>query len=271
MSTRKQPPLAVTVVLPCFNRIDSLERAVRSVLASADTVDGQVEVVLVDDCSPRPIRESLQQRIDDPRLRYLRHSINRGPAAARNTGIAAARYEIVLFTDDDVVVDIAWIDRLARYLAHVPRRVAGVGGRVRAISTDLFSRYFEFHHILDPFRTDDGAVLYVVTACCGYRRSVLLEVGGFDEAVRDPGGEDPGLAFKITGAGYDLHVVEDAFVHHDFRAGLREFWRTFRRYGRGCRHQVERHWKGPVATHRTTANVATFGGNLVEVDERLEP
>jgi GT2 family glycosyltransferase len=267
VSGRVRGPLAVSVVMPCHKRIASLERAVRSVLASADAVDGEVEVVLVDDCSPTPIREALEHRITDPRVRYLRHDTNRGPAAARNTGVTAARHQIVLFTDDDVVVDVAWIERLARYLADAPRRVGGVGGRVRALGDDLFSRYFEYHHILDPFRMDDGRVLYVVTACCGYRRSVLQEVGGFDEDVKAPGGEDPGLAFKVAGAGYELHVVEDALVHHDFRLGLRNFWRTFRRYGSGCRHQVERHWKGFAPPRRAGAEVATYGGNVVEVPE----
>jgi GT2 family glycosyltransferase len=267
VSRRPRMPLAVSVVMPCHDRLASLERSVRSVLVSANAVDGEVEVILVDDGSPTPIREALERRIADPRVRFLRHAVNRGPAAARNTGVAAARNEIVLFTDDDVLVDVAWIDRMARYLADAPRRVGGVGGRVRALGNDLLSRYFEYHHILDPFRMDDGRVLYVVTACCGNRRSVLEEVGGFDEDVKAPGGEDPGLAFKVAGAGYELHVVEDALVHHDFRLGLRDFWRTFRRYGRGCRHQVERHWKGFAPLRRAGADIATYGGNVVEVPD----
>ncbi len=245
----------------------------RSVLASADAVEGEVEIILVDDCSPIPVREALQEKLGDPRVRFFRHEANRGPAAARNTGVAQAQFEVVLFTDDDVVVDELWIERLARYLADAPRRIGGVGGRVRALGSDLFSRYFEYHHILDPFRMDDGQVLYVVTACCGYRRSVLREVGGFDEDVKAPGGEDPGLAFKILAAGYQLHVVEDALVHHDFRLGLRDFWKTFRRYGRGCRHQVERHWKGFAPPRRASegGDLATFGGALVEVHDPEAP
>lgn len=267
MRPRRREPLKVSVVIPCHGRIASLERSVRSVLASANTIDGEVEVILVDDCSPIPVREALQSKLRDPRVQFLRHDANRGPAAARNTGIAHARFDVVLFTDDDVVVDPHWLERLARYLADAPTRVGGVGGRVRALGADLFSRYFEYHHILDPFRLDDGRVLYVVTACCGYRRSVLREVGGFDEDVKAPGGEDPGLAFKVAAAGYELHVVEDAVVAHDFRLGLRDFWRTFQRYGRGCRHQVDRHWRGFAPAGRTPDSVATFGGQLVELPD----
>lgn len=270
MRPAPRQPLAVSVVIPCHGRAVSLERAVRSVLASADRLDGLVEVILVDDASPEPILDALRGHLDDPRVRYLRHETNRGPAAARNTGIAAARFEVVLFTDDDVVVAPSWIERLGRYLTDAPRRVAGVGGRVRALGSDLVSRYFEYHRILDPFRLPDGRVLYVVTACCGYRRHVLREVGGFDEDVKAPGGEDPGLAFKVTGAGYQLHVVEDAWVQHDFRPGIREFWRTFYRYGRGCRHQVDRHWRKFGPPERPVGEVAMLGGGLVELEASEE-
>lgn len=268
MTARRREPLRVSVVMPCHQRLRSLERAVRSVLASADALSGEVEIILVDDCSPVSVEDALHSRLHDPRVTVLRHTKNRGPAAARNTGIARAQYDLVLFTDDDVVVDRAWIDRLARYLHDAPSRVAGVGGRVRAMGSDIFSRYFEYHHILDPFRMDDGRVLYVVTANCGYRRRVLHEVGGFDEGVRAPGGEDPGLAFKVAGAGYELHIVEDAVIHHDFRPGLRDFFRTFHRYGTGCRHQAARHWKGfaPSAA-RKGSDLATFGGQRVALTD----
>lgn len=271
MTARRSLPLQVSVVIPCYQRLLSLERAVRSVLASADAVPGDVEIILVDDCSPVPVEDALRARCADPRLTVLRHDKNRGPAAARNTGIARARFELVLFTDDDVVVERTWIERLARYLRDAPPRVAGVGGRVRALGSDVFSEYFEYHHILDPFRMDDGRVLYVVTANCGYRRHVLQEVGGFDEDVRAPGGEDPGLAFKVAGAGYELHLVEDAVVCHDFRPGLRDFWRTFYRYGTGCRHQVTRHWKGFASSASgRRGEMAVFGGKSVSVAHDTE-
>lgn len=265
MSRLRSSELAVSVVMPCYGRPTSLERALGSVLRAADKFAGEVEVLIVDDCSPTPIAEQLRG-VEDPRLRILRHAENRGPAAARNSGIAEAKHELVAFTDDDVVVDERWLERLIGYLHDAPGRVAGVGGRVRALGRDVFSRYYEFHHILDPFRMDDGRVLYVVTANCAYRRSVLREVGGFDADVRAPGGEDPGLAFKVAAAGYELHVVEDAVIWHDFRPGLRDFWRTFERYGSGCHHQAQRHWKGFAA--KPAGLVRTLGDLIVSrVDE----
>lgn len=234
----------VSVVVPCHGRLASLQRAAASLLDARDHFDGgRVELLFVDDASPTPVEAALAGLLDDPAVRVVALPRNRGPSGARNAGIAAARGEIVLFTDDDVLVDRAWIRELAVYLRDAPRRVAGVGGRVYALGDDIFSRYYEYHRILDPFRMDDGTILYVVTCNCAYRRAVLDELGGFDEAIRKPGGEDPGLSFKARAAGYSLHLHEQAVVWHDFRPGLRDFARTFFRYGRGCRNQVDRHWK----------------------------
>jgi glycosyltransferase involved in cell wall biosynthesis len=72
-----------------------------------------LEVIVVDDRSPDPVR---QHR--DPRVRVVRHGRNRGPAVARNTGIEAARGRYVAFLDDD---DIYAPDRLERVVAALAR------------------------------------------------------------------------------------------------------------------------------------------------------
>jgi len=246
-----------SIVIPCHGRLASLRRAVESVERSCDEFGEPVEIILVDDASPVPVSSAFGQ--PGGRVRVVTLDRNRGASAARNMGIAAARGPIVLFTDDDVVVHELWVRSLSVYLRDAPARVAAVGGRVLALGDDIFSRYYEYHHILDPFLMDDGTVLYVTTCNCAYRRSTLVQVGGFDEALRKPGGEDPGLSFKVTAAGYELHRHDEAVVWHDFRPGLPDFLRTFCRYGAGCRHQADRHWKGARGRDELQHGVTSVG------------
>lgn len=228
--------LKLSVIVPCYSRGVGTRRLMESFVASND----RFEIVVVDDASPvslSPIVSEFADRLD---VRYVRLRRNSGPAAARNVGIAHARHPIVAFTDNDCVVASDWARQLAVYLGDATRSVCGVGGRTLAAGNDLISKYMAYHKILDPF-LDRGRYLYVVTANCAFRRDCLLNVGGFDESLRSPGGEDPGLCFKLLEAGYELHYRPEAVVWHHYRLGAVEFARTFFRYGLGCRRQTELH------------------------------
>ena len=85
-----------TVVIATRDRPDSLRRTLAA-LARQDTAHSW-ELVVVDDGSEPPVDEALLAAL--PGARILR-SGGVGPARARNAGLAAARGEHVLFTDDD--------------------------------------------------------------------------------------------------------------------------------------------------------------------------
>ena len=87
----------VSVILPVFNRAVTLGRCVESVRAQTFT---DWEIVAVDDGSSDNSVERLEH-FADPRVRVLRHEHNRGPAAARNTALAAARGEYFALLDSD--------------------------------------------------------------------------------------------------------------------------------------------------------------------------
>jgi glycosyltransferase involved in cell wall biosynthesis len=105
----------VSVIIPCKGRPVALKRALRSVFAQ--TLE-DFEVIVVDDGSPEPLGQAALNR--DPRLQFVRHEINQGAAAARNSGIAAARGRYIAFLDSDDIwlrkkleQQVAFMDRLA--------------------------------------------------------------------------------------------------------------------------------------------------------------
>ncbi|WP_117592591.1 glycosyltransferase family 2 protein [Haloprofundus halophilus] len=90
----------VSVVVPTYDRPAYLRSAVQSVF---DQTYDAVELLVVDDCSPRPAAPVLDELNPDGRhrVRVIRHERNRGGSAARATGIRAAEGEYVAFLDDD--------------------------------------------------------------------------------------------------------------------------------------------------------------------------
>jgi len=86
----------VSVIMPAYGQLAGLEAAVRSVLAQSH---GKLELLLVDDGNQPPLRQI--GLLADDRVRLVRLEQNKGPAAARNHAIQAARGDYLAFLDAD--------------------------------------------------------------------------------------------------------------------------------------------------------------------------
>ena len=89
----------VSIIIPTYGRKQYLAEAVTSVIQQSFS---DWELFIVDDSSPTPLADD---QFLDPRIKVLHHKTNRGPAAARNTGAAAARGDWLAFLDDDDLWD----------------------------------------------------------------------------------------------------------------------------------------------------------------------
>jgi glycosyltransferase involved in cell wall biosynthesis len=87
----------VSVIIPTYNRAGFLGRAIGSVLGQTYR---DLEVIVVDDGSSDHTAEVVTA-LDDRRVQYLRHTGNRGAAAARNTGLQHAAGRFIAFQDSD--------------------------------------------------------------------------------------------------------------------------------------------------------------------------
>jgi glycosyltransferase involved in cell wall biosynthesis len=124
---------ALSIVIPAFNREHQISRAVRSCLNQENAI---FEVIVVDDGSTDN-SFGIVAGIADPRLSVLRHPVNRGANAARNTGALAAKGEWIIFLDSD--------DELA------PGALETTGA-IAAIAAD------DVHRLAFMYRRDDGRV-----------------------------------------------------------------------------------------------------------------
>src|SRR5688500_7950801 len=96
IDSEKRP--RVSVVMALYNRETDVAEAIDSVLAQTYE---DFELIVVDDCSTDKSPEIVKRYGD--KLRYIRREINGGVGASRNTGIAAARGELLCYCDADDV------------------------------------------------------------------------------------------------------------------------------------------------------------------------
>lgn len=174
--------ITISVIIPIYNRSSTVERAIRSVL---DQSLGDLELLVIDDGSTDDLAAALD-RIDDQRVRTIRHRNNRGAAAARNTGIEAARGRFVAFLDsDDEWSSTAKLERQVEALRTAPLNVSCCYcGYVRDRAWDQDQSVHVGHanaalhqRLLWACELSAGSTLVA-------RRSVFDVVGLFDEDFR---------------------------------------------------------------------------------------
>jgi len=86
----------ISIIIPTYNRMNSTHRAITSVLLQ----ELDVEIIVVDDASIEPYQLEEERRAN-PAIKLIRHNTNKGPAAARNTGIKEATQPLISFLDSD--------------------------------------------------------------------------------------------------------------------------------------------------------------------------
>jgi cellulose synthase/poly-beta-1,6-N-acetylglucosamine synthase-like glycosyltransferase len=166
---------------------------------------------------------------------------------ARNRAVASVATELIAFVDDDVVVDRFWLRTLVRAFAAAPAAQA-VTGQVLAMKLDTPARIdfertsgfalgwaatdFSAASGLDmPFRPGMG-----VGCNMAFRRTALVEVGPFDEALDTgrplPGGGDIDMLMRMVLAG-GVRYEPSAVVFHEHRRTWRELRYQFYTWGKG--------------------------------------
>jgi glycosyltransferase involved in cell wall biosynthesis len=193
------------------------------------------EVVIVDDGSsdPRTLRKLLAL---DGQATVIRQ-MNRGPAAARNTGIRRAKADIVFALDCDDTIEPEFLAETVSLLRASPPDVGMVFSDLRLAGAEsgLVSRYFNRFDLLFTNTLSSGLVMW---------RAAWLAAGGYDEAMRS-GYEDWDFSLRLAEAGYrGLRVARPLYVYHiaDDAAPSRSTDIDTKRLYRGLwRHIRERH------------------------------
>jgi glycosyltransferase involved in cell wall biosynthesis len=186
------PRPLVSVVIPMFDAERFIAETLESVLAQSYR---PIEVIAVDDGSTDGTAEVVGAF---PEVICI-HQENRGPAAARNAGIALAQGEFVATVDADDVVPPHKLDVQVAYLLDNPDVSCVLGRQEWDSPPSWLGR--------DPVWGDlDGIPLVSMVI----RTDVLRGLGGYDETLRGP--EDFDLFVRLREAGHKHVVLPDVVL-----------------------------------------------------------
>lgn len=212
--------MALASIIICTrNRADSLRRTLDS-LNGVNIPEGlSAEVLVVDNGSTDDTAAVVRQcKFDKAVLKYLSEP-QAGQSRSRNLGMAEAKGDIIVFTDDDVIPSADWLSSLCAPI--LDGKADAVAGCVR-LAPHLVAPWMSTFHrqwLADTCGLDSVNPGRLVGANMAFSRSVLERVPAFDVEL-GPGalgfGDDTLFSEQLKAAGYRLTTAFDAVVEHHF-------------------------------------------------------
>ena len=222
---------SVTVIIPSVRNHEELDIVLKGL--RKQTYVGEIEIVVVG-----PTNDPGKSVCQENNIRFIDDEGSRTRADACNVAIDSTNSELIFFTDDDVIVPENWIEKLVPWYEN--EDVSGVGGPnfapvkestmwQQVIDVAFCSTIFTAgtnYGKLGKKELDEVNQLPGVNS--SYRRSVLEEVGGFDQGAI--GAEDVMLDHKIRLTGKKLWTDRSAVMWHR-RRNLSRVKKQIRNYG----------------------------------------
>jgi GT2 family glycosyltransferase len=213
----------ITICICTYNRAAHLQKALAALLPQ---LTGDTELLLVDNASTDSTPALLAGLAGQPGVKICREE-KLGLSLTRNTALAVARGEFVIFLDDDAFVQPGWLTGYRRFFSHLPNgRIGGAGGAVKP-----------------EFETPPPAWVWEGTGCvpepgqdrlcvsgdnpwgCNFavRRATAIAVGGFNATLGHQGKvsgayEEVELLDRLRRAGYEVWWVANVGVRHFIEA-----------------------------------------------------
>lgn len=226
--------LKISVIIVTYNRPQSLECCLS--FLSRQTMHPD-EVIIIDNGSDVSYEAVMHryERILPIRYRYVTRQYI---SVARNQGIAMAKGDIVVFTDDDCMPVPQWLERIIEpffrdaAIAEVAGRTITAQNTASVITEFLAAVWMPVEHAEGylacnteyPFR------VCLPTANAAFRRQALVESGLFDEHLET--GEDVDVTVRLVKADWKVWFVPDAVVEHVRRATVTGFLKQRYWYGK---------------------------------------
>ncbi len=199
----------ISIVIPFHNSVSTLPRLVEA-LSAAEISEERIELIAVNDGSADGGADVLAAA----GFHVLSNAPGKGPAAARNKGARAARGEVLLFLDADVIVRSGLAAHVRKRFCDDENLVALSGVYDKEPAVDGFFPRYKALRCHDWF-TGVERFGSLETACAAVRREAFLASGGFDESFEGADVEDYEFGYRLDGA-RGIEVDHAMVVKHHF-------------------------------------------------------
>ena len=198
---------SITIIIPAYNAAVTLPQCLEAI---ANSVHHPAEVIVVNDGSTDKTARIAEQF----GAIVVGMDKRSGPAAARNLGAEAARYDLLLFVDADVMVSVDAIGKIEAAFTSDPELSGLIGSYDFAPTGHGFVS--DYRNLLHSYIHQNGKRRTIAFwgACGAIRKQVFFEVGGFDVGYTRPSIEDIELGCRLRHRGLRVELDPAVKVKH---------------------------------------------------------
>lgn len=215
--------MRLSVVIPCYNEINTIEELVQKVL-SVDLAPVERELVIVDDGSSDGTRAFLESLRDHEDIQVIFHQVNRGKGAALRTGFAHASGDVIIIQDADLEYDPNEYPKLLQPITEAgadvvygSRFAGGQSHRVLYFWHSLGNRFLTLlSNMFTNLNLTDMEVCYKL-----FRREVLDQI----ELKEDRFGFEPEFTAKIARRNFVVYEVGISYYGRTYAEGKKIHWK----------------------------------------------
>lgn len=194
----------VSIIIPTYKNRGGLTLSIDSALKQTYP---NIEIIVIDDNSPKSLERNTTEKLmekyrDNEQVHYIRHEVNKNGAAARNTGIKAAKGEFIAFLDDD---DEFLPEKIAK-------QVQFMNAHQEFDAVYNYSYVNDKEEMITPYEGNASIPLLMCrtkmfTPALMFRKSALDDIGGFNEDFRRH--QDYELLLKFFDHGYVIGCLKE--------------------------------------------------------------
>ena len=217
--------MKLSVVVPCYNERATIHSIVKALKAAPV---GDMEIIIVDDCSTDGTREILAKEIEPLVSKVIYHDINQGKGAALRSGFKHASGECVVVQDADLEYDP---QELPLLMDPIIRGKADVVFGSRFMGSQAHRVVYFWHYLGNRFLTllsnmfTNINLTDMETCYKMFRREVIQSL----RIEEDRFGFEPEITAKVARAGYRIYEVGISYYGRTYAEGKKIGWRD------GCR------------------------------------
>lgn len=212
--------MMVSVVIPTYNRAQSLKKTLLSLLAQKNVEDNGHEIIVVDNNSSDATKSMVEHLMPTfgNQLTYL-FEPRQGKIFALNRGISAARGDIIAMTDDDCAVSENWLSQIKKTFQS--KDIDLLAGKVVACFDGKLPKWLDMSILRAPlahydkgdqyFNNSNGQIILPTGANNAMRKSSIARYGDYQHPSR---GEDTELGRRWHKLGARIAYTPDVIVYH---------------------------------------------------------